>query len=516
MDAEPNRRALVRRIRQAALKYYEPRRSPAERTLAAYFAELIGIQPNDTQLRRLKPEALGTAIEDLSDKSRARLFGTPGAVVRSQAVGTYAETDSAAEWRQRLEGSGRRDGEGDRLVKRARAAEALALYRDRPTRPAGMPPTFVIQALADNAEWDTGEVDVDGIVEELRLEVDRSSGSVPNALRSRLYWLTRYALLAAPGPLPNAHSALLRGVTSRISGRGPVLIFPGIVAVAEAFSPNRGPLVPDTWFGIRGAIESETRMFLVQYLHFGRWAAWWPHLDAVLVTQPDWGPRFAALLSKMRSQVGELFERSGRHPKRAARRSDDLCRALLERSWASGEPLERLLEAFDNRPPVALDLPTLNALLRQMRRPIPLLVGPGTEADEAVFLLRGLTTEIHRPLRAAIGRLVAAAPAEWPRLEAIARRCVEGFGFKPREFTGTEFDERLSRDPAGIYGILIAFADRSRRLLDLCEDLASTKPSAPEVAVMIRVAKAFLAWDAALCAGRSSTWQPKQAGPGMA
>ena len=545
MDAEPNRRALVRRIRQAALRYYEPRRTPAERTLAAYFAELLGAQPGGAKTRRLKPEALGTAIEDLSDESRARLFGTLGPVVKSQAVGTYAETDSAAEWRQRLEGSDRGDGEGDRLVKRARAAEALALYRDRPTRPSGIPPTFVIQALADNAEWSTGEVDVDGIVNQLRLEAARSSGTVPNTLRSRLYWLTRYALLAAPGPLSKAHSALLRQITGRISGRGPVLLFPGILAVAEALSPDSGPLAPDDWFRTKGAIESETRMFLVHSLHFGREATWWPHLDALLVTQPDWASRFAKLLSGMGPHLqaeqrlsaqrwSELLERLASSRSALTRQLEALSASsgLMSPRGTSGASVIRqalnygrqyielgglalLLEALIGRN-LAFDLPVLNALLRELRQPVPLFIGTQTDPKDKVFLLRGLTTEIHRPLRAAIGRLAAIAPAERSRLEAIARRCAEGFGFKPREFANPEFQERLSRDLTGIYTILIPFADRSRRLPDLCEDLASTQPSTPEVAVVTRVAKAFLAWDAALCAGRSSTWQPKQAGPGMA
>jgi hypothetical protein len=517
MEAEPDRRTLVRRVRGAALKYHESRRTLADRTLAAYFAELLGLQPGDTDDRQLKPEALGAAIEDLSDESRVRLFGASGTAVKPRRAGTYAETDSNTEWRQRLEGDGRSEGEGDRLVKRARAAETLALYRARPTGPAGLPPTFVIQALADNAEWGTGEVDIKWIVEELRFEVGRNPGSLSSALRSRLYWLTRYALLAVPEPLSKAHSALLREVTGRISGRGPVLLFPGILAVAEALASDHGPIAPDEWFNIKGPIQSETRMFLVHGLHFARDAAWQPNLDALLVTQPDWPVRFAGLVSKMhiRSQRDKPTS-SNSLPveiilKMLADGSREWPPPFLERrgtysteQWA----LRKLLEAFADSwvfPP--LDLPSLNGLLRELRSPIPLSIGAKTGADSAVFLLRGLTSEIYRPLRAAIGRLLAAAPAEVSRLAAIARQCVDGFGFKPREFAGPEFDERLSRDPAGAYGILIPFADRSRRLPDLCEKLASIEPSTPEAAAVTRVAKVFLAWDAALCNGRSSTWQ---------
>jgi hypothetical protein len=76
---------------------------------------------------------------------------------------------------------------------------------------------------------------------------------------------------------------------------------------------------------------------------------------------------------------------------------------------------------------------------------------------------------------------------------------------------------RTSRDPAGVYGILIAFADRSRRLPDLCENLAGLEPSTREVARVIRVAKAAsgrLVPSSAnrSCIGRTAidTWLVKQ------
>jgi hypothetical protein len=509
MEAEPDSRLLVRKIRIAALEYYRLRRTPADRTFFAYFAALLCIPLPSTHAVRLKPEVLGTAIEDLSEESRARLFDSDGAEIPLPTSGTYADVESKTEWRQRLEGSASRDGEGERLVKRSRAAEALALYRRRPTRPTGMPPTFVIQALADNAEWDTGDVDVEQIVEELRLEVNRISSAVPNALRSRVYWLTRYALLSAPGPLSKAHSDLLVEVTGRITGRGPVLLFPGLVALAESFSADRGQLAPDAWFDVKGAIESETRMFLVHYLYFRREATWRPHLDALVVTQPDWINCFLTLLARMDAR---LEARSG--PSRLGRRVQTALTQLSrspasppDRIWVSN--LKEVLEDFAEALNSGFDLPKFNVLLRQLRLPIVVSVDAETHSDDAIFLLRGLTTEIHRPLRAAIGRL-AADSVEWDRLEKIARRCVDGFGFKPRELTGPEFDERLSRDPAGVFTILIPFADRSRRLPDLCNSLANIEGSSPEVAAVIRVAQAFLNWDTALCHGGSSIW--RQAG----
>ncbi|MDQ0304501.1 hypothetical protein [Ancylobacter polymorphus] len=481
MGQHEEKKALVARVREDALAFYEPRRARADKTFAAYFAELLGRAPPQAGYGTLKPEALGSAIEDLSGEAQARLFGAAGPPAPG---GTYAHSDSEAEWRLRLEGTGQRDGEGDRLVKRARAVQALALYRSRPTRPAGIPPTFVLQALADNAEWNTGEVHVQALVEELRADFNRSAGrSVPNALRSRLYWLTRYALLAGRAALADDHWTLLRDVAARITGRGPVLLFPAILAVAEAMAPKRGPLAPDQWFDVRGPIESETRMYLVSHLHFARQVSWQPHLDALVATQPDWCARAGAA-----------------HPELL--RFDDGLPSLQDM-----EPKGVLLgQLMGFEPAAPLDLPGLNAELRDLRRSIRVTLDARMDAGAAVLLLRGLTSEVHRPLRAAVARFAATSEPAREALRAIAQDCVAGLGFKTREFIGVEFDERLARDVAGVYTILIPFADRCRRLPDLCERLGGIHITGPEAGVVQDVVRTFLTWDAAICANHASNW----------
>lgn len=68
-------------------------------------------------------------------------------------------------------------GDGDRLVAQGAAERALELYRTRPTRSEGKPPAFVLRALADVAQWRTGEVDVSAVLEEMRLELaERRTG----------------------------------------------------------------------------------------------------------------------------------------------------------------------------------------------------------------------------------------------------------------------------------------------------------------------------------------------------
>ncbi len=99
----------------------------------------------------------------------------------------------------------------------ARAADALALYRSRPTRAKGLPPTFVIQALADDAQWDADDVDIAQAIDALAAEFAKGDRASRKIIRSRLYWLTRLSLLTRSGPLSEPHRRLLQDAVGGIS-----------------------------------------------------------------------------------------------------------------------------------------------------------------------------------------------------------------------------------------------------------------------------------------------------------
>jgi hypothetical protein len=495
LEADQDSRVLVQRVREKARDFFSTRRGPINRTFFAYFDALLGGTSGGDRRETLTPAVLGAAIEDLrdigvlSDTVRERVFGgapmvAPSAVsVTTARAGTYQATETDQEWRARLEGSGNRNGEGDRLVKRNRAADALRLYRARPTRPPGLPPTFVLQALADNAEWETGEVDTEAVLTEHLNNPTSKSGPGVNAIRSRLYWLTRYELLRSPTGLSERHMDVLRDASESTSGRGPVLLFPGVLAVAEALRPGKRSEAPEGWFAARGAIESQTRLFLVEHLHFGRSISWQPHVDALLVTQPDWPERARAILSRMEPP-------------------------LITKGKGRGElsQIDDVAAFFRKNPEGTLDLPGLNTWLRTLRRPVSVTIDQQTAQGDAILLLRGLTTEVHRPLRAAIARLVVAEPAMRSELEAIVYRCVEGFGVQPREFSAGELNARIERDLSGLFAIVIPYADRSRRLPNLCRDLLPLGSATSSASAVTRVARAFLNWDMAICAGGDSAY----------
>lgn len=475
MEKDPDLDALLTKLRERALTYHRNRRTILDATLRAYYEILLDV-PRTGQ-RPIQPDLLGAAIEDLPAGVLAPAAGktaagkaASGAPRRpARTTSTTADTD----WRRFVEGSGQRDGEGDRLVKRGRADAALDLYRGRPTRDHGKPPTFVLQALADSGQFRTREVHVNAIAAEIDAEMKAAGDRLPNALRSRLYWLTRFCLLARPEPLSPAHHRLLAEAAGRFSGTGPVLLFPAIAAVAEALAPKRGPIAPERWFETRGAIESETRMFLVHHLRFGFQLGWKPHLDALFVAQPDW-PGIAA--RSLHLATRSEFDRAMRA----------FCDQLFP---ARGEPAS---------------LVEVNSFLRGLRTPVRIGLGRVLPPAEAVALLRGATTEFHRPLRAAIARLADRSAAARGGIAEAANRARQRLPLRPKEFADAEWRLRMDRNLATAMGLLIPYLDRARRLAGFCADLRAS--AAGEDEELKPLLDAFAKWDLAIGSGTASEW----------
>lgn len=470
MASDPILERQLAAVRGLARDYHKRRRQAGDSTFRAYYDLMLGTPLADTS--SLDLDVLGAAVDDLPKAVREQLASPDS----TEPAGATPPATSAADWAAYVEGSGRRDGEGDRLVKRGHAEAALELYRSRPTRDPGVPPTFVLQALADCGYFSSGEVDIEALVAEANASLEQGGPKgLPNWLRSRIYWLTRYTLMARPGALSKAHHSMLTDVARRSSAAGPVLLFPSLTSVAEAFAPEHGPIAPERWFQTKGAIESETRMFLVHHLRFGRHSVWEPHIDALFALQSDW-PELAA--RGLPRDVGPYFEQ-----------------------WMA----QLRANVFPLNSPQGTQV-DLNGFLRRLRQPILIELSRKTTRANAVRLLRGLTTEFHRPLKAGVVRHAATSPDAAAKLIELTIDMLAELPLLTRELLDKEWRRRAERDVGASFGLAIPFIDRARRLPTFCERLARAAGRSRTGQELTAVARSFLEWDKALSAGLSSDW----------
>lgn len=462
VDSDPAARATAERLRGLAIAYHERRTGPEHRAFALYHQLRAGDRPNLPKAQRAQAaRRLAPFLDDLPDDARALLLRDV------QAPMLARQSLSNPEWQVWLEGAGGRDGQGARLVKAGRPHEALALYRGRPSRPFGEPPTFVIQALADSGDWLTDEIDVEQILFEIATMLD-SPRRLPGSLLSRLYWVTRYALLRDGARLTPHHREVLRAHLPRVQVNA-ALSMVSLLAVAEAEARSDGPLlVPDTWLDSRGSIESITRLYLVRARMETREFALRTHLDNLIVAQHDWVESAAALLHHER---------------------EDSMR------W---EVARRDLERLNGAPFAAV-----NRMLREHRAPVFVHVSPDT-ASHSWLILRGQLTELHRPLTHSLrGAWRTADPGLRQGISVAVERTISGMSIRPREMI--EWPTLLERNPDAFFPAFVAYADRCRMLPAMA--LRLTSP-ADQVA---HVLHSLVAWERALGAQGSpydTLWRP--------
>lgn len=462
LAADPAHRELERKLRRRAIAVHDARRWARDRAYAIYHRALLGEPIGVLRHPATIARHLRDVLDELPPDLRSRLLARRDALPTAPTAGAAPPPDD--EWRLYLEGEGSKDGEGARLLKRDRVAEALALYRDRPTRPHGMPPTFVLRALADTGEWDTGEVDIPAILEESRwwLAAKRLSGQA----MSRLYWLTRFALVRDKARLSDAHADLLEACCRLVTGEA-LSTLPALVAVAEAGLDRT--IMPPRMRSGRGTIESATRVHLIDVRRARRPLMFKPHVNAIAVIQRDWAHR---VRREARAMVGEQ-----------------------ELSW-----VQKALDDLDGQPVAAM-----NPMLHTLRRPLTVR-WDGEDLAAGILVLRGETTEFLRPVRQALLDLSSEAP-DFGVLKDIARTLTGRMSILPEELNHEIFMQRLEHDPAAWIAAFVAFADRSRLLPHLCDRLATLSGSSAAIRKARRVAESFRSWDLAICGGgRTSGW----------
>ena len=470
VEAVPDDFALHRRLHEALYVFHTGRRTAQDRALAIYHAAMLG-WPRPAPSRGPTLDALRALFDylppELKDRIRALEpppvdYALEAAPFRGEIAGVEApiSSESDAEWVLYLEGNSTRPGQLQQLVDDDHAAEALKLYRERPTREPGRPPTYVIQALADLGCWDTGEIDLEALIEELFGEiVERNARQLQPDTVSRLYWTTRFALFVDPGQISPKLIELLKFANLKLRGPG-LTMLPALVAMVEAITGQR--LMDERLFTGIGGHEVEGRIHLARRT---RLSGDLP-VAQFAVPQRDW---FARL-----ERSNRLVPRSNLH-------------------WA-----QKSLDALHGRP-----LATVNQTFAEMRRST-FVEWNGEDMPGGILLLRGQTVELLRPLRETLADLHAGGEAD--AVERIVADTLAAMTILPAELEPETFFKRLGENPRGWLTGFVGFADRARLLRGLCERIVAAAPAGEAGLRAVRVARAFIAWDVALCAGGSSEW----------
>ena len=463
-------------------RFHAARKGTEDRVLAAYHAALLGLQwtlprSGGAAQRILRdvfdelPPAMQRQLQGTARKAGAdpnqratrgqrdqRDGGSPGgAATAVGGPGAPPGGYSEQEWRLYLEGVSGKPGQGDSLVGDDKAQEALDLYRSRPTRASGLPPTFVIQALADLGEWKATDVNVPALVKEVQTELSGRS-NLPPEMIARVYWLTRLGLFVGEGRLPPPHLSLLEEVSQRAGGTG-LSMLPALVAVAEAAS---GKVLTSSRMArsARGG-DAQGRLLLAR----GQSAKAELPAAQIVVVQRDWLNRISH--SSLKVNTGQL-------------------------SW-----IQKHLDDLNGQP-----LAAVNHAFADFSRPVSLF-WDGANREDAILAFRGQTVEFLRPLREGLWR-ASQQPEAAKAIHLAVSKTIAAMSIRPRELEQSSFDSRSMANPRAWFTALVNFSDRCRLLPLLCGELARM----PEAGTVARIARSYLAWDKALCGGRSSQWTP--------
>jgi hypothetical protein len=459
----------LQKLRQNAAAFHERRNSETDRALAFYQQAALGLAPRIPRDRERVRELLQDVLQELPAEIRGALeeegdgvHATQSSQSESSMRARAASDATPQQWRRYLEGDEKADGEGTKLVEADQAREALELYERKRTRPDGQPPTFILQALADLGDWDSELASIESIV-----GAEAESWLSPKSLRpadlSRIYWTTRLAMLGGDGRLSPNHAYLLRRVSSD-QRAAKLTALAELVGVAEAISGERIMEEPMRAYALRQ--EATPRVVLTAWTAtVARYAKL--EVGDLAVAQADWWQRIGASrdaftgksdisrLQKMQAQVDKL----------------------------AGAPMAQVNLTFGR--------------LKETVEVVP----SSLRAEEGVLLLRGQTTEFHRPLREALLQYCADGKAG-AMTRSVFSPTLECMSIRPAEMEPEVFFRRLEANPRAWCTAFVSYADRCRLLPSLCERMLGQTGNSKAR----RVASSFLAWDRAIGGGFQSDW----------
>ncbi|NUB05204.1 ATP-binding protein [Azospirillum sp. Vi22] len=494
MAADQGRAAEVRRVRQMAILHHHGRLETEHRAALAYHLLMDARSREDLELlqgidlsgcghflRRYREDlpVVAKTFVDVVDFSAAPGPGGLRVTNSASVSADRAVTDLPdGLWCQFIACDG--GGEGDRLVDRTDPGVALELWRRRPVGPPGRPPTFVLQALAETAEWDTDEVDLAAVVNDLHLRMSEQVPPPPPLLR-RLYWISRLALCKDPdsrrftGALPGYGKRLveLMGSALRSPSADQMTALPTLAAVMEALLGGIDRIIPDSHFDNPRRGDDSNRIFLQRAVWLREELSWQANTDSLVVLQRNFAKRAADQLARVPSPPGDLL-------------IERLVDAQTVVDATDGTPLSSMTKALSGlRSVVAIDVDGMIAETM-----------PGW-----TLVLRGQTSELHRPARQALVEGFAGAGQD--RLREVAQRWAALMTIRPLELELDAMVRRLTRNPMSGFLTLVQFADRARVLESL---LREARRFALRPRKIERVLATLVDWDRAITGGRSSDW----------
>ncbi len=508
MTADPKRSAEVYRVRLAAILHHSRSNSVSDRAALAYHLlmqvkdkedlglfdgiDLSGTGPTIRRMAGDLPEIARTFVEVLDFESG------PGRNRRAVAARSIPAQQALTElpddlWYSFMAGDASRQGEGDRLVDHGDPSAALSLWRQRPAGSKGKPPTFVLRALADTGEWTEDGANIAALTDEI--------GKLPSGLDlghpradERLYWTTRYALLARPFGFSRENSEFrpLVKLLKRFHERRPKSTMAGelvaLSAIVEGLCEEK--IIPERMFASGSPYASCTRLHLQRGRWSGRVIEWHLELAALVTLQKNFAASFSNRSQDVLRAGSQVVFQS-----HATAATANMLKALqAEIDSLHGKPLDRAERLGD-----------------LTKRKVTVRAGRHEGADRAleVRLLRGQTPELHRAARQALveGLLEDRHSTQTNRSakERVADFASEAFKLmtvRPSDFNPRRFAARASADPQTTFLTFVQFADRARVLESV---LLVARNHAIDDGKIMRVLSAWRAWDWAL-ARQSADW----------
>jgi hypothetical protein len=492
IEADLEHAAVAARVNSAATLWYEKQKTANQRAMTEYHRAAAEKKPLAERMLGFAAKHFSRFVDDLPKEPQGKVEALVGAGARN--------TDDELH-RLRLEGVGGSAGEGDRLVAQGRGARALELYRERPTRARGVPPTFVIRAMAQTGDWESEDVDPEKVIAELQRHLAKGGGKLQRPAVERLHWFTRLEMLRSD-QLARAHVELLRDACRGLKFKSQNGALFGLVGTAEALQSVDGAIArllrggdgalplsliaPATWPPPDADAGPELRFSMIRsiygQLQFAEQGARWisTTLGAMLLLDEQW-PVYLRELSRQ-----EVLQLPG--------------------GESSIQELATRMRELRSAPLVEVE--EFVASCREVRVRIDLArVAPECEA----VLLRGTLNEFHSPLAS----LLSATPL-WMHHRtssetlALLVQFVQEMRLGPltvltlAEFESHERRDSHARNLQAAMSAIIVMLDRANALAYFCRKLAREAAtlfhgSDPHAAQrVLNLTARYLAWDRAL------------------
>lgn len=461
IGSDPKRADQVEAVRQRAIDHHMRYRGSRHHAMLLYH-QLMGVRdPSELaflegrDLSRLMP-FLRPHLEDLPEIARNALLSLfSNRLGPEDAIQTLG--DEA--WARFMGGDDTDRGFGDRSAESADPLIALDLWRRRPFYWKSGAPTFVVQAMAESAQWETWKIHLGPLL----LSWDRERD--PDPIR-RLYWLIRLWLVSSRERLPSEAWSHVQALFKSTRALSSLSQLASLLALADA--REREPGFAEWHKRSRIPADWDPRIFLASAIGEPIGHRLSVPIDRIVVVQGDW-------IEQVLGTCGKAFASSNRGVLEAAQRS---IAELHGEPWAHYSKLRRELKQR-----VQIDLAELTP-------------------ECAVLLLRGSLPEFYRPARQALREAFDTLSDPRPAIRGLLAELRPRQSIRPIDFEPDDFADRAVHDPVKWWLALVQFADQARVLPDLLQTAASQT----QHPTLKAVSEQFRFSDETLCRGYSSSW----------